>query len=281
MVEPSRMMVALSAQYLVGAVDDLVELVGDDDGGQALLLEFHQQVQQHLGVLVVEGGGGLVQNQEPHLLGEGLGDLHQLLLAGADVLDQGLGRLVQPHLLHMLFGLVVGLVPVDKAEFVFDLIAQEHVFSNGQQRDQGQFLVNNDDAHRLAVLLVLELTELSVIVDFAGVAARRIGDLARVAARRVGPGEHVHQCGFSRAVFPDQRVDLAFLHLQVHVVQRFHAGELLGDGAHFQKCLSQTKFLLSAAVSEMKTGRGRRPARWSNYDVISNVLAVYQPAATR
>ena len=167
---------------LVGAVDDLVELVGDDDGGQALLLELHQQVQQHLGVLVVEGGGGLVQNQEPHLLGEGLGDLHQLLLAGADVLDQGLGRLVQPHLLHMLFGLIVGLVPVDKAEFVFDLIAQEHVFSNGQQRDQGQFLVNNDDAHRLAVLLVLELTELSVIVDFAGVAARRIGS-----------GEHVHQ----------------------------------------------------------------------------------------
>ena len=45
---------------LVGAVDDLVELVGDDNGGKALLLEFDEQVQQHFGVLVVEGGGGFV-----------------------------------------------------------------------------------------------------------------------------------------------------------------------------------------------------------------------------
>ena len=98
---------------LVGAVDDLVELVGDNNGGQALLLKRNEQVQQHLGILVVEGGRRLVQDEQLYLLGEGLGDFHQLLLAGTDVLDQGLGRLIESHLLHVALGLIIGLVPVD------------------------------------------------------------------------------------------------------------------------------------------------------------------------
>ena len=74
---------------LVGAVDNLVELVGDDYAREALLLELYEQVEQHLRVLVVEGAGGLVEYEQAHLLREGLGYLDELLLAGADVFYQG------------------------------------------------------------------------------------------------------------------------------------------------------------------------------------------------
>ena len=226
---------------LVGAVDDLVELVGDDNGGEPLLLKLHQQVQKHLGVLVVQRRGGLVQNQELHVLGEGLGDLHQLLLAGADVLDQSLGGLPQAHLAHVALRLAVGLVPVDVAGLVPDLVAQEHVLPDGEQGNEGQLLVDDDDAKGLAVLLIFELAQLALVVDLAG-----------VAARRVGPREHIHQGGLASPVFADEGVNLAGLHLKIYVVQRLDARKFLGDGSHFQYGICQTVFLLSAFFLQEK-----------------------------
>ena len=49
-----------------------------------------------LGVVLVERRGGLVEDQQLDVLGERLGDLDELLLADADVLDQGVGVLVEP-----------------------------------------------------------------------------------------------------------------------------------------------------------------------------------------
>ena len=106
-------------------------------------------------------------------------------------------------------------------EFVPDLIAQEHVLSNGEQGDQRQLLVDDDDAQRLAVALILELAELSLIVDLTGVASRGIS-----------AGQHVHQRGFARAVFAQQSHDLAGAKLKVNIVQRFHAWEALADAPH-------------------------------------------------
>ena len=211
---------------LVGAVDDLVELVGDNNGGQALLLKRNEQVQQHLGILVVEGGRRLVQDEQLYLLGEGLGDFHQLLLAGTDVLDQGLGRLIESHLLHVALGLIIGLVPVDDPHFVADLVAQEHVLADGEQRNQGQLLVNDYNAQRFAVLLGFKLAQLAFVIDFTG-----------VASCGVGAGQHVHQGGLSRAVFTDEGMDLAGFHLEVHVIQCLDAGEFLGDVFHLQNVL--------------------------------------------
>ena len=216
---------------LVGAVDDLIELVGDDNGSQALLLKLNQQIQQHLGVLVVQGRRRLVQDEQLDVLGEGLGDLHQLLLAGADVLDQGLGGLIQAHLLHMFFGLTVGSVPIYEAQLIFEFIAQEHILADGQQRNQGQLLVDNDDALGLAVSQRLKLAQLAVVIDLTGIGAHGID-----------AGQDVHQGGFAGAVFADQSVDFAPLHFQIYVVQRLDAGKLLGDGFHLQNDVCQNGF---------------------------------------
>ena len=208
---------------LVRAVYYLVEFVGYDYAGQTLLLELDEQVEQHLGVLVVEGAGGLVQYEQPHLLCKGLGYLDELLLAGAYVLYQRVRALLEADLAHVLFGLVIGLVPVYDTELVLELVAHKHVFAYGQQRNKGKLLVDDNYADVLAVTLVLELTELAVIVY-----------LARVAAHGECAAEHVHECALAGAVFTYKGVYLALLHHKVYVVKSLDARELLGDGAHFK-----------------------------------------------
>ena len=49
------------------------------------LLEPAQQAEQVRGVAVVERGGRLVEDQQPDVLGQRLGDLDQLLLADAEL----------------------------------------------------------------------------------------------------------------------------------------------------------------------------------------------------
>jgi hypothetical protein len=70
--------------------------VADHDAGDALADAGRHEVQQVLRVLFVEGRGGLVEDEELDLLGQRLGDLDELLLADADVLDLGVGVLAQP-----------------------------------------------------------------------------------------------------------------------------------------------------------------------------------------
>ena len=60
----------------------------------------------------------------------------------------------------------------------------------------------------------------------------------------VDAAEDVHQRGFARAVLAAQGVDLALGHLDIHVVQRLHAGEYFGDVLHFEDCIAQMTFLL-------------------------------------
>src|SRR5699024_12344367 len=67
------------ADVRCGIVDrgDLPQLVGDDDGCHALVAQAADQPQQVLGVVVVQRGGGLVQDQQAHVLRQRLGDLDQ------------------------------------------------------------------------------------------------------------------------------------------------------------------------------------------------------------
>ena len=72
----------------VGDAGDLVQFVGDQDRGDALLAERDETIEQRRAIGLVEAGGGLVQDQQAHPLGERLGNLDQLLLADAEIGDQ-------------------------------------------------------------------------------------------------------------------------------------------------------------------------------------------------
>ena len=115
-----------------------------------------------------------------------------------------------------------GLGPVDHAA-LGGLVAEEDVLHDGQLGDQREFLVDDHDAGVLAGPDVLELLDLVLVHDVAG-----------VGAEGVDPGEDLHQGGLAGAVFTADGVDLAGLHPQVHLGQGFNAGEFLGDGAHLE-----------------------------------------------
>jgi hypothetical protein len=194
--------------------------VADDHAGDAFRAQPAQQVQQVRGVLVVERGRGLVEDEQLDVLGQRLGDLHELLLADADVAHRGDRLLPQADAGEQPLGLVVGAVPVDQPAGGA-LVAEEDVLRDRELRAQGQLLVDDHDA---AVLAVADRRER------AHRALER--DLAVVAAVRVHPRQHLHQRGLARAVLPADGVDLAAAHGQVDVRERRDAGEGLRDPFH-------------------------------------------------
>ncbi len=85
-VVPRRMTVISSA-----TLQHLVELVRDEDDGQALGLELAQVVEELVDLLRHEHGGRLVEDQDAGAAVEHLEDLHPLPVADAEVLDQRVG----------------------------------------------------------------------------------------------------------------------------------------------------------------------------------------------
>ncbi len=120
-------------------------------------LEALEQVEQVLGVAVVERRGGLVEDEQLHVLRERLRDLDELLLAHAKLADGRGGVLVEAHPVHQLGGLVIGAVPVDEAKASAPLVAEEDVLGHREVRDQRELLVNDDDASALGIVDAAEL----------------------------------------------------------------------------------------------------------------------------
>ena len=145
---------------------DLVQLVGNDDGRDAAALQAEHQVQQVLGVGFVQGGRGLVEDEQLHRLVQGLGDFDELLLADADFLDRGFRVLPEPDPGQQFGGAGPGLGPVDHAA-LGGLVAQEDVLHDGQLGDQREFLVDDHDAGVLAGPDVLELLDFALVDDVA------------------------------------------------------------------------------------------------------------------
>ena len=206
-----------------------------------------------VGVLVVEGRGRLVEDQQLHALRQRLRDLDQLLLADADVLDLGGRVLLQADAREQLLRLLVGLVPVDEADRALDLVVEEDVLGDRQVRAERQLLVDDDDALRLAVAQVVEVHGL-VLED----------DLALVGAGRVDAGEHLHEGGLAGAVLAADRVDLAALDLERDVLQGLDARERLRDGPHLEDvvCHGDADLPWSCCSCSERNGSGVRDGRW-------------------
>ena len=133
-----------------------------------------QEIQQVHGVGIVEGRGGFIQDQQLDALGQGLGDLDELLLADADVLDLGVRLLRQADASEVLVGFGGGFEPVDDP-VRGDLVAQEEVLHDAQLGDQCQFLVDDDDARVLALADAFELAQYPGLEDDLALRRSRTG----------------------------------------------------------------------------------------------------------
>jgi hypothetical protein len=86
--------------------------------------------------------------------------------------------------------------------------------------------MDDDDA------LVLAVADRFEMLFFA-----LVDDLPVIAAGGINPAQHLHQGGFAGAVLTHDGVDLGLADIEVHIRQRLHAGEGLGDAAHLQNGL--------------------------------------------
>ncbi len=206
----------------VGDTGHLRQLVGDHHHGDAAFAQPPHEVEQVGGVVVVEGGGGLIENEQAHVFGQGLGDLHQLLLADAEVRHTGLRTDVQADLLKQFGGHLIGGIPVDYTAGSL-LVAHEDVLGHRQVRAECQLLVDDDDAEGLGVADRAEFTDLAVV-----------DDVAVIGTAGPDPGQHVHQGGFAGAVLAADGQDLAATDLQVDVIQGLEGAEGLGYVPHLQ-----------------------------------------------
>ena len=107
-----------------------------------------------------------------------------------------------------------------------DGVAEEDVLGDRQQRHQRQFLVDDDDAERFAVVDVAEAALLAVD-------RRSRRRSCRAGRRRSSTFISVDL----PAPFSPTRAWISpASHGEVDVAQRLHAGEALADAAHFQDC---------------------------------------------
>ncbi len=83
---------------LVGHFADFIELVRNEDRGDALRAKLAQQRQKRRTVIFVEACCWFIEDQQPHTLGKRLGDFNKLLLANADIGDERIGRFRQTDL---------------------------------------------------------------------------------------------------------------------------------------------------------------------------------------
>jgi hypothetical protein len=100
-------------------------------------------------------------------------------------------------------------------------VADEDVFRHVEVGEDHRLLVDGGDAQRLRLLRVADVHRLAVDQDLTGVGA-------------VDAGHDLDQRGLARAVLADQRVHLARIERQRHILQRLRGVEALGDVLHFK-----------------------------------------------
>jgi hypothetical protein len=194
--------------------------VGDEDDRGAALRQRPHDLHQVVGLLRREDGGRLVEDQHLRVPDQCLDDLHALLHADREVLDQGVDRHLQAVALGDLAHLAAGGAAVQEAE-PRALVPQLDVLGDGEHGDQHEVLVHHADARAHRVAGAGERDSLAVDQDLALVGV-------------VEPVEHVHQGALAGAVLPEQGVDLARLDDEVDGVVGDQVAEALGDAAKLE-----------------------------------------------
>ena len=141
------------------AVGDLVHLVqemGDEDDAHSFGLQLPHHLEQKLHLVVVQRGGGLVQDQDLCLHVHRAGDGNHLL-DGGRVERQRTGDVdVQVEPFHQLIGPAVDGLPVDAAA-LHGLTAYEDVLGHGQAGNQHEVLMDHTDPQAVGLIRVVDL----------------------------------------------------------------------------------------------------------------------------
>jgi hypothetical protein len=178
--------------------------------------------EQHVDLVARERRGGLIQHQHARSAPERPRDLHQLLLANAQIADTRLWVEVDGGFPQQRARPQLHLVPVDAAQPPRQR-AEEQVLGDRHLREQRQLLVDDGDAGALRVARRAQRRRRAID-----------DDRALVAAVRMHAREQFDQRRLAGAVFTAERVDFAGAQREADTVERGHAAEALDDAARLE-----------------------------------------------
>src|SRR5919202_213282 len=188
------------------AVRDPVHLlhpVGDVDDGDVAFLEPPDEVEQGVGLVLGEAGGGLVHDEYPGVLGQRLGDLGQLPVRRAEVGDRGVRIDVDVHLPEYLARAPARLAVPDQSGGAEWLGGQVDVLRHREGRYQAELMEDHADAGGARLVDRGEPGRTSVNEDLSPV--QRVDALQDLHERRlagtVAAGQRMHLSA------PDVEVD--------------------------------------------------------------------------
>ena len=212
--------------------------MGDEDHRDPLGGHAPDGLQQGLGLLLRQHGGGLVQDQKFELvLAQLTGNLRKLLVAHGHTADDHLGVDLHAHLLNGRRGPAVHLLVIQGVEpltenlgdhiLLLGLPVEQNVLGGGEAGDQRELLVDHADARLQRVEGGVEHRLLAADEDVALIAAG-LPD-------HVHAEENLHQRGLARAVLTAQAQDLSLAQREIDVGKDLIAEKVLFDAAHLQQ----------------------------------------------
>ena len=187
-----------------------VQLVGDHDDGDALVVELLKHAHDFDARAAVEIAGRLVGEQERGLIGERAGDGHTLLLTAGKLIGRVVSAFTEADGRQRLQG------PLALAFAGQALAGVEHrqfdIFQSGRAREQIKALKNKPD------FLIADVGQLVAIE------LRNVNVVEQVTALRwaVETADDVHQRGFSRTARAHERDEFTLKNFQRHAAHRLH-----------------------------------------------------------
>ena len=194
----------------------LVQLVGDNDNGLAVVPHVAQHGEKLVRFLGGQDSSGLVQDQNVGAPVQHLDDLHRLLLGHGHIINLLIGVHLKAIGLADAANPLCHLFQVQPPRLVQ---AQDDVLRRGEHIHQLEVLMNHADAQVKGILGGADHHFLAVNADLP-----LVGE--------VDAGEHIHQGGFAAAVLTQQGQNLAPVDVQPDLVVGHHRAEGLGDVAH-------------------------------------------------
>ena len=194
----------------------LVELVADEQDGDALGLELQDDLKEGLDLLLRQRRGGLVHDDELGVEHQRAADGDHLLLRDGEGTDQAIQLHVKVDLGEGLLGDLAHALLVHQLVARGQLGVERQVLHDRQVREDGEILIDDLNAHVDGFQRRDFGIGLSIKLDVAAIGL-------------VHAADDLDDGRFSAAVFAGKAVHLAGLDFQRHVLQRLDSAERFAD----------------------------------------------------
>nr|WP_288988231.1 hypothetical protein [uncultured Sphingopyxis sp.] len=199
----------------VGNLEDLIQKVGDEDDGKAACLQLFDDGENKVDLVPVKAGGRFVQDQDPAFRLKRPRDFDKLAMSNPERAHRrGDVHIRQADCIQGLAGTPVHFLAVQKTEAVLRQLLDGDVFGDGEMFQQVEFLMNHLNAMILGVMRAHGPIRLTRQDNLPGIVGKHAG-------------KDLDEGRFSRTVFPNERMDLAFIKGKADPVQRLDATEML------------------------------------------------------